>query len=78
MMSDFIREKSQLEEKNQDWQKVLLEEIKVREAIQVLLLAREHKAKEEIKTLKKIIMIPRAHFKYLEKMKYDEILSSKK
>ena len=77
-MSDFIREKAQLEEKNEDWQKILLEEIKIREAIQVLLLSREYKAKEEIKTLKKIIMIPRAHFKFLEKMKYDEILNSQK
>ena len=68
-LSDFIREKSLLQQKNDSFNKIWVEELRIREAIEIQLLQREKKMKEEIATLKNVIKIPRAHFKYLEKMK---------
>ena len=54
---------------------LLTEELRVNEVLKEQLQSGQEKLRQELKELKKIIKIPRMHFKYLEKLEYDEILA---
>jgi len=74
----YKNENSKLQDQKNNWTLIATHEINIRETIQNKLLKRHKKALEEIKSLKEIIKIPRNHFKYLEKMDYEQINNSKK
>jgi hypothetical protein len=74
----FAGEKQSIQQTKTEWSRLLTEEMKVREAIQMELQSRIEKAKEEIRNLKNILVVPRRHFQYLEKMKYEDIVTKKK
>ncbi|CAI2386281.1 unnamed protein product [Moneuplotes crassus] len=74
----FIADKKKEDAKKSNWIAIASEELKVRDTIQNMFLAREQQAIAEIKTLKDVIKIPRAHFKNLERINYSNIVSQKK
>lgn len=53
---------------------ILNEELNLNEIIKQKLQSGQDKLRQELRELKKIIKIPRLHFKYLEHLEYDEIL----
>jgi ribosome-binding factor A len=57
---------------------ILSEELRLNEVIKQQLQASADKLRQELKELKNIIKIPRLHFKYLEKLEYDEIITQLK
>ena len=78
MMKDFFDEKKQIQDAFRQEKLFLYEEFKVNKAIQFVLQQGKDKLLEELKEVKKIIKIPRMHFKYLEKMEYDGIMAQMK
>lgn len=77
MLKVFYHQKDVLRDDLGEWKSIVQEELRVREKVQEILIEREKKYKEEISTLKQIILIPRTHFKNLEKMKYEDLVKQK-
>ena len=84
MITDFQFKK--LENKNNHALgiKLLMEELKVRENIQFMMQKNDNQLKDEMSTLKNILMVPRLHYKYMENKKledwkedYNNVLSNK-
>lgn len=78
MFEDFFHEKMKLEEEHNNQKNMLQEELRLNEVIKEQLQQGQDKLRQELKELKRIIKIPRMHFKYLEKLEYDEIMGQMK
>ncbi|CDW84153.1 UNKNOWN [Stylonychia lemnae] len=78
MFEDFFSEKSKMEEEALKEKTILQEELRLNDIIKEQLQQGQDKLRQELKELKRIIKIPRMHFKYLEKLEYDEILNQMK
>lgn len=74
--TDFVKEKQEMLTNFDNYKKILVEELKVRQVIEKIYYQREAKYKSEISKLKTIIRIPRNHFKNLEKIRYQDMISS--
>ncbi|CAI2386912.1 unnamed protein product [Moneuplotes crassus] len=72
MATDFEKKKIQLKKESDSGIQVLMTELKIREIIQFEMQKTETELKDEIVSLKKILMVPRLHYKYMEKMNLDE------
>lgn len=75
MNKDFMMEKVEQKKANNEGTKLLISEIKIREQIQFLLLGKKHHLENEIRELKKILMIPKLQYKYIENMKLESLKS---
>eukprot|EP00347_Sterkiella_histriomuscorum_P011268 403373102 len=78
MFEDFFQEKQKMEDETSKEKNMLQEELRVNDIIKDQLAQGQEKLRQELKELKRIIKIPRMHFKYLEKLEYDEILTQVK
>jgi hypothetical protein len=78
MQDEYRDEKKQTNQKFNDYKEIVEQEIGVKDAIFREYKVRDDKFKEEMGKLKEIILIPRKHFKYMEKLKFDELLDKKK
>eukprot|EP00347_Sterkiella_histriomuscorum_P009793 403339870 len=78
MFEDFFQEKQKMEDETSKEKNMLQEELRVNDIIKDQLAQGQDKLRQELKELKRIIKIPRMHFKYLEKLEYDEILTQVK
>ncbi|CAI2386852.1 unnamed protein product [Moneuplotes crassus] len=70
--TDFEKKKIQHKKDSHNGIQILMNELKVREVVQLQMQQREAHLKEEIRSLKKILMVPRLQFKYMEKMNLDQ------
>lgn len=75
MMSDFFQEKKQMEQQYEKEKTMLLEELKLNQQIYESLAHQKEKLLQELREVKQIIKVPRMHFKYLEKMQYNDLMN---
>ena len=75
MNTNFMKDKIEQKKENKVYFDILLNEIKVREKIQKLLLKNNSSLKDDIIALKQILMVPKLQYKYIEKMKFESIKS---
>ena len=75
MNNNFMKDKLDQKKENTVAFDVLLNEIKVREKIQKLLLNNVKTLKDDIIALKQILMVPKLQYKYIEQMKFESIKS---
>lgn len=73
MNKDFMQEKMQSKKSADEGNSLLFAELHVREHIQLMLLKREQSLKDEIKTLKQILSVPRLHYKFIEQKNLDDL-----
>ncbi len=57
---------------------MLQDELRVNEIINKQMQGQVDKLKQELKEVKSIIKVPRLHFKYLEKLEFEDIVNQKK
>ena len=70
---EFMRKKLDSQKSQNQSNDVLLNEIQIREQIQLLLLDKQRKLEDEIKALKQILLVPKLQYKYLENVKLDSL-----
>ena len=54
---------------------MLQDELRVNEIINKQMQVQVDKLKQELKEVKQIIKVPRMHFKYLEKLEFEDIIN---
>ena len=74
LLMDMLQEREHLRAEGEKQRAMLEEELRVNEVIKGQMGDRIGKMGEEMRELKRIIKVPRMHFKYLEKMEYEEIV----
>lgn len=75
--TDFVKEKQEMLSKFEEYRKIFVEELRVRQSIEKIYINRESKYQEEITELKSIVRVPRNYYKNLEKLNYEEIMQQK-
>ena len=71
-------ERAKLEEEYGKEKQMIVEELRLNEVINKQLQSTVDKLKQELKEIKQILKVPRLHFKYLERMQYEDIVQQRK
>lgn len=71
-------ERKRLEDQLGKQNQMLSEELRVNEILNGQLQITVEKLKQELKEVKLIIKVPRMHFKYLERLEFDDLVNQRK